>query len=145
MYVQSESDSDSDWGDARGLGHGVSPKESHQTCRLVASESDFCEKDSSDDSSLDGAFSDTALSGHTSEGCRLQADDIDCDTASSGCESKGCRLQRDNFENVVIDVDDEGKSGKITYVFESKPNVILISSVILLMGINFTTLDSMTV
>ena len=138
MYVQSESDSDSDWGDTRGPGHGVSPQESHQTCRLVASESDFCEQDSSDDSSLDGVFSDTALSGHTSEGCRLQADDIDCDTALSGCESKGCRLQRDNAENVVIDVVDEGKSGKITYVFESKPNVRLISSVILLKGTNFT-------
>ena len=101
-----------------GLGHGVSPQGSHQTCRLVASESDFCEQDSSDDSSLGGVFSDTALSGHTSEGCRLQADDIDCDTALSGCDSKGCRLQRDIAENVVIDVVDEGKSAKITYVLK---------------------------
>ena len=125
MYVQSESDSESDWRDSRGLGHGVSPQESHQTCRLVASESDFCEKDLSDDSSVDGAFSDAALSGNTSEGCHLQTDDSDCDTALSGCESKGCRLQREDAENVVIDVVDEGKSGKITYVFESEPNVIL--------------------
>ena len=129
MYVQTESESDSDWSDSRGLGHGVSPQESRQTCRLVASESDFCEKDSSDDSSLDGAFSDTALSGHTSEGCRLQTDDADSDTALSGCESKGCRLQRDGAEDVVIDVVDEGKSNTIIYVFESNRNVILFSKV----------------